>query len=105
MLLEAVVVARDGAGTDVAVRTDLAVAEIGQVVCLGPGADHRLLGLDEVADVHALREPRAFAQARERSDDRVRADLRLLDPAAQEEMHPVTERRIDEPRGAVEPPA
>src|SRR5262245_53282591 len=55
VLLEAVVVAGDGSGADVAVRADLTVAEVGQVVRLGPGADRRLLGLDEVADVHALR--------------------------------------------------
>ena len=48
---------------------DRRVAEIAQVVRLAAGADVAVLDLDEIADVHAVREARAGPQARERADD------------------------------------
>src|SRR4029453_11501172 len=102
MLLEAVVVARYGASADVAVGADLAVAQIGEVIGLRAGAQHRLLGLDEVADVHALAEPRPRPQPGERADDRAGTHLGLLPPAAEEQVDAVGERGVHEPRGAVE---
>src|SRR4029453_19353695 len=71
VLLEAIVVAGDGAGSPVAVGADLAVAEIGEGIGLRAGAQDRLLGLDEVADVHALAEARARPQPGKRPDDRI----------------------------------
>src|SRR5690554_8116773 len=50
-LVHPVVVAGNGAGTDIGALTDLGIADIGQVMDLGAGTDHRLLGLDEVADL------------------------------------------------------
>src|SRR5678815_3979920 len=51
VLLEAVVVAEDGARADVRARADDAVAEIGEVVRLRSFAERGLLRLDEVADM------------------------------------------------------
>src|SRR5262249_39670028 len=102
VLLEAVVVAGDGPGADVRIRADLAIAEIGEVVGLRTGAEHRLLGLDEVSDVHALAEPRAGPQAGERADDGAGADLGLLQPAAEQQVDVVGERGVYQPRGAVQ---
>src|SRR4029453_11313404 len=78
MLLEAVVVARYGAGADVAVGADLAVAEIGGGIGFCAAAQHPLFGLDEVPDVPALADPRARPQPGERTDDRAGADLGLM---------------------------
>src|SRR5262245_27982751 len=50
----AVVVAGDGPRADVRVGSDLAVAEVRQMIGLRPGANERLLRLDEVADVDAF---------------------------------------------------
>src|SRR5262245_43984502 len=105
VLLEAVVVAGDGAGAHVAVGADLAVAEIGEVIGLRARAQDRLFGLDEVADVDALAEPRTRTQPGKRTDDGVGADLCLLHPAAEEEVHAVGERGVDDPGGPVEPAA
>src|SRR5262249_39661911 len=69
VLLEPVVVAGDGPGADVAVGSDLAVTQVGEVVGLRPRTDRRLLGLDEVSDVHALREAGAPAQPGEGPHD------------------------------------
>src|SRR5690606_3418220 len=58
VLVRAVVVARDRAGSDVHIRADGRVADVAQVVDLAAGGDVGLLRLDEVADLHALGEPR-----------------------------------------------
>src|SRR5205809_3610610 len=54
VLREPVVVAGDRPGTDVGLRPDLAVAEVSEMVRLRPRAEHRLLGPDEVPELHAL---------------------------------------------------
>src|SRR6266436_1729107 len=105
MLLEAVVVAGDGPGADVGVRADLAVAEVGEVIRLGPGTEHRLLGLDEVADVDALGESCPRAEACEWTDARIRADLGAVGDAAEEQVHALAERGVDQVGRAVEPAA
>src|SRR5690606_6704634 len=61
-LVHAVVVAGDGAGADVDLRADARVAQVGEVVGLAARAERRVLGLDEIADVHAFGEHRARAQ-------------------------------------------
>src|SRR3546814_4058768 len=66
-LVHAVVVAGDGAGADVDARADLRVAQVGQEVGLAAHAHARVLGLDEVAHVHAVGEHGARAQPRERA--------------------------------------
>ena len=68
-LVDAVIVAGDGAGTDVDATTDDAVAEIAEVVCLAVFADRGFLDLDEIADMRAAGQFGARTQAGERADD------------------------------------
>src|SRR5262249_28313587 len=102
VLLEAVIVAGDGPGADVAVGPHLAITQVGEMVGLRPRADRRLLGLDEVADVHALREPGARAQPGEWPDDGRRAALGLLAPPAGQRARAAGGGGADQPRRAVE---
>src|SRR5438128_7815327 len=74
IFLLAVVVARDRAGADVHLLADCGVAEIGEMSGLRPGAEHRLLQLDEVTDVRAFTHVGAVAQVRERTEARVARD-------------------------------
>src|SRR3990170_6549748 len=78
VLVEAVIVAGDGAGADVSAGADACVADISEVVNLGALADLRLLDLDEIADMRILCERGTWPQARERSDRRPLADPRVL---------------------------
>src|SRR5690606_27094230 len=108
VLVRAVVVARDRAGSDVHIRADGRVADVAQVVDLAAGGDVGLLRLDEVADLHALGEPRARPNPRERPElaalsgvepfydgmrmhDGVRAELRVLQHAVRADPHAVAE--------------
>ena len=77
-LVNAVVIAGDRAGADIGAGADIAVAEIGEVVGLDPGAEPGRLDLDEIADMHVFFEHRARAQPGERPDDRARRDRRRL---------------------------
>ena len=70
MLVEAVVVAGDGAGADIGAGADLGVADIGQMIDLGAGVDQRRLGLDEVADLARRRRARCRAAAARRGRPR-----------------------------------
>src|SRR5262245_35872442 len=79
VLRYAVVVAGDRSRADVDARAHLGVADVGEMVGLGAGADTARLDLDEVADVHVLGEARAGAQPRIGTDAAVRADLRGLE--------------------------
>ena len=74
MLVEAVIVAGDGAGADISARADAGIADISEVVNLGALADLRLLDLDEIADMRVLGESGAGPQPRERPDRRAGAD-------------------------------
>ena len=74
-LLNAVVIAGDRAGADIGAGADVAVADIGEVVGLGAGAEPGGLDLDEIADMHVCLEHRAGAQPGKRPDDRARPDL------------------------------
>src|SRR5690606_7754832 len=67
-LVHAVVVAGDGAGTDVDAGADLGIAQVAEVVGLAAGAQAGLLGFDEIADVHALGQLGAGAEARVGAD-------------------------------------
>src|SRR5581483_1385524 len=81
VLVGAVVVAGDGAGADVDVPADLAVADVGEMVGLGARADAARLHLDEVADVHVPGEHGAGPDARVRAETAVRPDLGLVEVA------------------------
>ncbi len=78
MLVEAVIVAGDGAGADISARADAGIADISEMVNLGALADLGLLDLDEIADMGVLGEGGAGPQPRERPDRRARADARTL---------------------------
>src|SRR5690606_35208998 len=71
----------NGAGTDIDALTDLGIADIGQVVDLGTGTDHRLLGLDEVADLGLALQYCAGPQPRVGPDVTVLTDLGALQVA------------------------
>src|SRR3546814_4889036 len=47
----AIIIAGDRARADIRVRADGDVAQIGEMVRLGPRAEHRLLRLDKIADL------------------------------------------------------
>src|SRR5262245_2571394 len=73
MLVHAVVVAGHRPGADIHLRAHGRVAHVAEVVGLAAGADLAVLHLDEVAEMHAVREPRAAADAGERADGAARA--------------------------------
>ena len=77
----AVVVAGDRAGPDVDVGADRRVAEVGQVIRLRPGAQRRLLQLDEVADLAPLANHGFRPQMSERPDRRPICNPRTNDEA------------------------
>src|SRR5687768_2080603 len=79
MLRDTVVIAGDGAGTDIGAGTNGGVADIAEVVGLGAGLDDRLLDLDEIADVHVVLEASARAKSRIGADQSSLADMRLLE--------------------------
>ena len=81
MLVHAVVIAGDGARAHVHVASDVAVAQIREVVRLGTGADDARLDLDEIAQVHVLAELRARPDARIRPDAAALAHLGVLEMA------------------------
>ena len=102
-----VVVAGDGTGADVHACADDGIAEVREVVGLAADAELRVLGLDEVAHVHAVREHRARAQPRVRPDHhrafgaravkvamrthfRAGAEVDVLQPAERADAHAVT---------------
>ncbi len=78
MLGKTVIIAGDGAGTDIGAGADRRVADISKMVDLRPLADSRLLDLDEIPDMRILSEIGAGPQPRERPDRRPFADPRLL---------------------------
>ena len=51
VLVEAIIITENRSGADVGARAHRAIAEISQMVGLGPRADHHLLYLHEIADV------------------------------------------------------
>src|SRR3546814_2302677 len=76
----------DGAGADVDARADLRVAQVGQVVGLAAHAHARVLGLDEVAHVHAVGEHGARAQPRERANLHRAFGARAVDVAVRADL-------------------
>src|SRR3569833_2283206 len=75
VLAEAAEIAGDGTGANVGTCTDRRVADIGQVVDLGAVPDIGVLQFNEVADLGAVRKPRARAYPRERTDFGSGADV------------------------------
>ncbi len=75
---EAVVIARNRSRADIRPGADARISNVAQMVNLGAGADIRGLHLDEIADVHVVREAGAGAQPGEGADRRILADLSRL---------------------------
>ena len=76
MLVDAVVVAGDRACPDVDVGPDCRIAQIGQMIGLGPGPEVGLLQLDEVADFGLFTNRGLGPQVSERTDRRPVCNLR-----------------------------
>src|SRR3546814_3226593 len=88
----AVVIAGDRTRADIRGGADGDIAQIGQMVRLRALADHRILGLDEIADLCLFAEYRARTQPREGTDIAPRAEGRALDMAVGATLHPVRDR-------------
>src|ERR1700730_16285971 len=97
ILGEAVVIAGNRSRADIRPGADARISNVAQMVNLGARADLRGLHLDEIADVHVLREAAAGAQPGEGADRRILADRRALqigkraDAAAFADAHTRTE--------------
>src|SRR6478672_9466375 len=89
VLAEAVVIAGDGARTDVGARADLSVADIRQMINLGAVRHDRFLELDEIADLGSFAETGAGADPSEGPDIGPGADRRALDVAERLDHCPV----------------
>ena len=79
VLLNAVVVTGNGAGADVDPCSDLAVADVAEMVGLGALAQGRLFYFDKITDMHILIEAGTGADAGERADPVSGADLGVVD--------------------------
>src|ERR1700730_12971503 len=79
VLFDSVVIAEDGAGTDIGALADAAVADIGKVISLGALAELRRFYFYEIADARALANHGAGTEPREWSDRRARRDMRALE--------------------------
>src|SRR3984893_1549596 len=101
---EAVVIAGNRSRADIRPGADARISNVAQMVDLGTGADIRGLHLDEIADVHVLREAGAGAQPSEGADRHILADRRAFqigkraDAAAFADAHTRTEdhMRLDD---------
>src|SRR6185295_15888576 len=80
-LVDAVIVAGDGAGADVDALAHQRVAQVGEVIGLAAVTELGLLEFDEISYVRVAAELRTRAQARVRPDDAARAHRGLLEDA------------------------
>src|SRR5947209_13087914 len=96
MLRYAVVIAGNGAGADVGVASNARIAEIGQMVRLGPFAHHRLFQFDEVADVRARADMIVAAQSRKGPHHRAGVNAARSDHAIGFDGYAVGKLRVGE---------
>ena len=85
--MKSIVVAGDGARTDVRLLADFRVAQIGEVHRLCAFADGALFELDEVADAHVSLQMTLGTQARERADDYAIVEAALRRDAMRLDRH------------------
>src|SRR5450432_1573775 len=95
-LLVAIVIARDRAGADVDTRADDGVPQIAEVVGLAAPPQHRLLELDEVADVRLGPDVGAGPEARERSDDGAGPNDGVVRDRVRQDARPRAHLGVDE---------
>ena len=79
MLGDAIVIARDRAGTDICARPNGRVTDIAEVIGLGARSDHGLLDLDEIANMHIGLKTRAGAQPGIGSHNRSLPDASMVE--------------------------
>ena len=91
MLVEPVIIAGDGTGADIGARADTGVADVGEVVDLGPRLHARLLDLDEIADMDLRPDIGPGPEPREGPDNGIGADRRALDMAIGPDFHAVAD--------------
>ncbi len=73
---------------------DVGIAQVGQVIGFRARAQARILELDEVADARIFADAVSLPQARERSDDGARFDVRIRDACKRGYFNVGRERRV-----------
>src|SRR5699024_1515119 len=86
VLVDPVIVAGNGARTNVDAVTDGRIAHVAEMIDLAAFAHLGLLDFDKVPDPRASRQPRTGTQARERAHDALLAHLRTVQHAVR--LHP-----------------
>src|SRR2546421_5620081 len=94
MLAEAIIIASDRASADVALRSDLCVAQIGQMHGFGALADGAFLEFDKIADARTGFQVIVRPQSRERADDHAVIQAAVLHDAMRLDGHLVAEDGI-----------
>src|SRR5579864_8389681 len=94
VLADAVVIARNRAGSHVHALADLGIAQIGKMVCLRPLPQFDLLGLHKIAHVRAFSNLAARTQVRVRTDDRSGTDAGFVQNGAGTNQDPVADFRV-----------
>src|SRR6185312_9294262 len=89
-----IVVAGNGSSAYVDARADDRVTKIGQVICFGALSHADLLGLHKIADVSAASNLASGSQMRIRAQNRIRADLPLIDDAARLHQNVIAQFRV-----------
>src|SRR4029077_14841114 len=94
VLVDAIVIARNRAGSHVHARADVSIAEIGKMVCLRPLPQFDLLGLHKIAHVRAFSDLAAPTQARGRPDDRSGTDAGFVQNGTGTDQHTIADFRV-----------
>src|SRR5437879_12439796 len=91
MLAEAIIIASDRASADVALRSDLCVAEIGQMHGFGALGDGAFLEFDKIADARTGLQVIVRPQSRARADDNAVTQPAGIHDAPLPDGHPVAD--------------
>ena len=102
MLVDPVVVAGDGAATDVDPAADLGITEVGEMAGLAPLADGRFLGLDEVADLVLPGQHGSRPQVSHRTDVGIGTDGRFTEHRTGLDMDPVGQGAIRDDHAGID---
>src|SRR5208282_1963572 len=90
--IKPVIIAGYRAGADVGARPYIGVADIGEVIGLGAGAEPGRLDLDEIADMHLFFEHRTRAQPGEGTDPGARSDRGAFEIGKRADPSPLPDR-------------
>src|SRR5205807_3155667 len=94
VLVDAVIIARNRAGSHVHARADVSIAEIAKMVCLRPLPQFDLLGLHKIAHVRAFSDLAARTQVRVRTDDRSGTDAGFIQNGAGTDQDTIADFRV-----------